>query len=130
MQQTEGLAQVRGLTGVYQHGRGQYSDNPEGMGFATGFTGQPSAQNMQAANALASQQQAQSMGRIAMQQQAQQQMQQPRGFASPQIDHSGNSSASKDELRRLRWDWRTSNPLDVASMPRRCWSMAKRPASL
>ena len=103
VQQTEGLAQVRGLPGVYQHGRGQYSDNPEGMGFATGFTGQPSAQNMQAANALASQQQAQSMGRIAMQQQAQQQMQQPRGFAAPQIDHSGNSSASKDELRRLRW---------------------------
>ena len=30
-------------------------------------------------------------------------MQQPRGFAAPQIDHSGNSSASKDELRRLRW---------------------------
>ena len=103
VQQTEGLAQVRGLPGVYQHGRGQYSDNPEGMGFATGFTGQPSTQNMQAANALASQQQAQSMGRIAMQQQAQQQMQQPRGFAAPQIDHSGNSSASKDELRRLRW---------------------------
>lgn len=96
-------AQVRGLPGVYQHGRGQYSDNPEGVGFATGFTGQPSAQNMQAANALAGQQQAQSMGRIAMQQQAQQQMQQPRGFAAPQIDHSGNSSASKDELRRLRW---------------------------
>ena len=103
VQQTEGLAQVRGMPGVYQHGRGQYSDNPEGMGFATGFTGQPSAQNMQAANALASQQQAQSLGRIAMQQQAQQQMQQPRGFAAPQIDHSGNSSASKDELRRLRW---------------------------
>ena len=96
-------AQVRGLPGVYQHGKGQYSDNPEGMGFATGFTGQPSAQNMQAANALASQQQAQSMGRVAAQQQAQQQAMQPRGFAAPQIDHSGNSSASKDELRRLRW---------------------------
>lgn len=119
VQQTEGLAQVRGLPGVYQHGRGQYSDNPEGMGFATGFTGQPSAQNMQAANALASQQQAQSMGRIAMQQQAQQQMQQPRGFAAPQIDHSGNSSASKDELRRLRWAAESA----MANAPRKKYAM-------
>ncbi len=119
VQQTEGLAKVRGLPGVYQHGRGQYSDNPEGMGFATGFTGQPSAQNMQAANALASQQQAQSMGRIAMQQQAQQQMQQPRGFAVPQIDHSGNSSASKDELRRLRWAAESA----MANAPRKKYAM-------
>ncbi len=119
VQQTEGSTQVRGLPGVYQHGRGQYSDNPEGMGFATGFTGQPSAQNMQAANALASQQQAQSMGRIAMQQQALQQMQQPRGFAAPQIDHSGNSSASKDELRRLRWAAESA----MANAPRKKYAM-------
>lgn len=112
-------AQVRGLPGVYQHGRGQYSDNAQGMGFATGFTGQPSAQNMQAANALASQQQAQSMGRIAMQQQAQQQMQQPRGFAAPQIDHSGNSSTSKDELRRLRWAAESA----IANAPRKKYAM-------
>lgn len=110
---------VRGLPGVYQHGRGQYSDNPEGMGFASGRTGQPSAQNMQAANALASQQQAQSMGRIAMQQQAQQQMQQPRGFAAPQIDHSGNSSTSKDELRRLRWAAESA----MANAPRKKYAM-------
>lgn len=95
--------QVQDLPGVYKHGPGQYSDNAQGMSFSTGFTGQPSARNMQAANALASQQQAQSMGRVAAQQQAQQQAMQPRGFAPPQIDHSGNSSASKDELRRLRW---------------------------
>lgn len=118
-------AQVRGLPGVYQHGKGQYSDNPEGMGFATGFTGQPSAQNMQAADALASQQQAQSMGRIAMQQQAQQQMQQPRGFAAPQIDHSGNSSASKDELRRLRWAAESA----MANAPRKKYAM-QHPAVL
>lgn len=125
VQQTEGSAQVRGLPGVYQHGRGQYSDNSEGMGFATGFTGQPSAQNMQAANALASQQQAQSMGRIAMQQQAQQQMQQPRGFAAPQIDHSGNSSTSKDELRRLRWAAESA----MANAPRKKYAM-QHPAVL
>ena len=119
VQQTEGLAQVRGLPGVYQHGKGQYSDNPEGMGFATGFTGQPSAKNMQAANALASQQQAQSMGRVAAQQQAQQQAMQPRGFAAPQIDHSGNSSASKDELRRLRWAAESA----IANAPRKKYAM-------
>ena len=38
--------------GVYQHGRGQYSDSAEGMGFRPGFTGQPSAQNMATADAL------------------------------------------------------------------------------
>ena len=95
--------QVPGLSGVYKHGEGQYSDNAQGMVFAPGFTGQPSAQNMQAANNLAGQEQKRSMMSVMREQQEQQQMQQPRGFASPQIDHSGNSSASKDELRRLRW---------------------------
>ena len=54
VQQTEGLAQLRGLPGVYQHGKGQYSDNAQGMGLPQNL-GQPSAQNMQAANAMASQ---------------------------------------------------------------------------
>ena len=118
VQQTEGSTQVRGLPGVYQHGRGQYSDNAQGMGLPQNL-GQPSAQNMQAANALASQQQAQSMGRVAMQQQAQQQMQQPRGFAAPQIQHSGNSSTSKDELRRLRWAAESA----MANAPRKKYAM-------
>ncbi|VUZ24090.1 Uncharacterised protein [uncultured Comamonas sp.] len=98
--------QVRGLPGVYQHGPGQYSDNAQGMGFAPGFTGQPSAQNMQAANALAGQQQAQSLGRVAAQQQAQQQeaVQQPRGFAAPQISHSGNDFTARQNLRGLKMD--------------------------
>lgn len=39
--------------GVYKQGRGQYSDNAAGMGFTPGFTGQPSARNMAAADALA-----------------------------------------------------------------------------
>ena len=39
--------------GIYQHGRGQYSDNPNSMGMPAGFTGQPNAQNMAAADALA-----------------------------------------------------------------------------
>ena len=94
--------QVPGLSGVYKHGEGQYSDNAQGMGLPQNL-GQPSAQNMQAANNLAGQEQKRSMMSVMREQQEQQQMQQPRGFASPQIDHSGNSSASKDELRRLRW---------------------------
>lgn len=95
--------QVRGLPGVYQHGRGQYSDNPQGMGLPQGFTGQPNAQNMQAADALAGQQQAQSLDRVAAQQQA---MQQPRGFgfAAPQINHSGNDFTARQNLRGLKMD--------------------------
>lgn len=39
--------------GVYNHGRGQYSDQAGGMGFPAGFTGKPNAQNDAAAGALA-----------------------------------------------------------------------------
>lgn len=40
-------------TGIYEHGRGQYSDKAGGMGFSGEFTGQPNAQNQRAAQALA-----------------------------------------------------------------------------
>lgn len=102
--------QVRGLPGVYQHGKGQYSDNPQGMGFAPGFTGQPSAQNMQAANALAGQQQAQSLGRVAAQQ-AQQAAMQTRGLPPPKIAHSGNDFTARQNLRGLKMDaeWAMQN---------------------
>lgn len=111
--------QVPGLSGVYKHGEGQYSDNAQGMVFAPGFTGQPSTQNMQAANNLAGQEQKRSMMSVMREQQEQQQMQQPRGFASPQIDHSGNSSASKDEMRRLRWAAESA----MANAPRKKYAM-------
>ena len=102
VQQTEGLAQVRGLPGVYQHGRGQYSDNPEGMGFATGFTGQPSAQNMQAANALASQQQAQSMARLqAAERQAAPQARGLQGFEMPRQESAYEREARQRERNRI-----------------------------
>ncbi|WP_313080463.1 hypothetical protein [Pulveribacter sp.] len=39
--------------GIYNHGRGQYSDRPDGMGMASTFTGQPNAQNDAAAEDLA-----------------------------------------------------------------------------
>ena len=41
------------MPGVYRHGRGQYSDNAAGMGMPANFTGQPSAQNLAAADNLA-----------------------------------------------------------------------------
>ena len=110
--------QVPGLSGVYKHGEGQYSDNAQGMGLPQNL-GQPSAQNMQAANNLAGQEQKRSMMSVMREQQEQQQMQQPRGFASPQIDHSGNSSASKDELRRLRWAAESA----MANAPRKKYAM-------
>ncbi len=50
--------------GVYRHGRGQYSDNASGMGMPAGFTGQPNAQNMAAADALAGRSQQESMNRV------------------------------------------------------------------
>ena len=53
------------MPGVYQHGRGQYSDQAQGMGFAPGFTGKPSEQNMAAADALAQRSQAEAMNRVA-----------------------------------------------------------------
>ncbi len=50
--------------GVYRHGRGQYSDNAAGMGMPANFTGQPNAQNMAAADALAARSQQESMNRV------------------------------------------------------------------
>lgn len=52
------------MPGVYSHGRGQYSDSADGMGFSPGFTGRPNAQNMAAADALAARSQAESMARL------------------------------------------------------------------
>lgn len=97
---------VQIMPGVYRHGFGQYSDSAKGMGFAEGFTGRPSAQNMAAASNLAAQQQRASMGRILAQQaqqaQAQQGVMQPRGFNAPQPKHSGNDWETRNHLRSLR----------------------------
>lgn len=84
--------------GVYQHGRGQYSDNPNGMGFNPGFTGQPTAQNNATMQNIADRYSNQISGMAA------QQMQQPqsRGFDAPQIEHSGNSWQARNDLRNLQ----------------------------
>lgn len=49
--------------GVFTHGRGQYSDKADGMGFGS-FTGQPNAQNLAAADALSSRSQGESLARV------------------------------------------------------------------
>lgn len=52
------------MPGVFKHGRGQYSDQSTGMAMPVGFTGQPSAQNMAAADALAARSQQESLSRV------------------------------------------------------------------
>lgn len=83
------------MPGVYKHGRGQYSDNPAGMGFAPG-AGNPSANNIAAADALASRSAADVAGLVAAQD--------ARGFQpqqAPQVRHSGNDWQARNDLRNL-----------------------------
>lgn len=56
------------VPGVFNHGRGQYSDNPNGMNMPNGFTGQPSAANNAILQRMSDQSQAQSMARVGMSQ--------------------------------------------------------------
>lgn len=90
------------MPGVYQHGRGQFSDSAEGMGFKPGFTGQPSAQNLGAAEKLgvsglrsgmapaASAAPGLGVGPVLARVQA------------PNIQHSGNSWQAANDLRNAR----------------------------
>lgn len=57
------------MPGVFNHGRGQYSDQAGGMGMPSTFTGQPNQQNLNAAQRLSD---GQGLAARAMQQQAQQ----------------------------------------------------------
>lgn len=56
------------VPGVFNHGRGQYSDNQNGMGMPEGFTGRPSAQNDAILQRMSDQSQAESMARVGMSQ--------------------------------------------------------------
>lgn len=87
-------------SGVYQHGRGQYSDNAQGMGFSPGFTGRPNAQNLNAASNLSAQGQRESMGRVATS------MAQPQagGFRAPTVNTSANDFTTREALRRAKMD--------------------------
>lgn len=85
------------MPGVYRHGRGQYSDNAAGMGMPANFTGQPNAQNMAAADALAGRSQQESMNRVTA-----------RGMGSlaqsvsaPTVPNSSNDWAARNNLRNM-----------------------------
>lgn len=89
------------MPGVYSHGPGQYSDSEQGMGFKPGFTGQPSAQNLAAADNLA-----RGFNPSARPTDPGQAL----GFGSgselarvqaPTVLHSGNSWQARNDLRNL-----------------------------
>lgn len=86
--------------GVFKHGEGQYSDSAAGMGFTPGFTGQPNAQNLQAASNLAAQSAPVEPGTYA------QRIGQPLvgGFRAPTVAHSGNDWTSREMMRRAKMD--------------------------
>lgn len=79
-------------TGVYNHGRGQYSDQAEGMGLPAGFTGRPNAQNMAAAANLSASNAAPAGGQA-----------QEGGFGLnvPTVAHSGNDWAARQRLKNM-----------------------------
>lgn len=87
--------QVPGLSGVYKHGEGQYSDNAQGMGLPQNL-GQPSTQNMQAANNLAGQEQKRSMMSVMREQQERQQQ----AAAQPSFQMPRQESAYEREARQ------------------------------
>lgn len=91
--------QVPGLSGVYKHGEGQYSDNAQGMGLPQNL-GQPSTQNMQAANNLAGQEQKRSMMSVMREQQEQQAAMQPR-FEMPRQENAYEREARQRERNRI-----------------------------
>lgn len=86
-------------TGIYQHGRGQYSDNAQGMGFSPGFTGRPTQQNLNAASNLSAQSQRESVARVAA---AAAPVPQARGFRAPTVAHSGNDYTARKQLENLK----------------------------
>lgn len=84
------------VPGVFNHGRGQYSDQSTGMGMPAGFTGQPSAQNNAILQRMSDQSQADSMARVSAQQPA---GFTPTGMQTPTVRHSGNDWQSRNDLR-------------------------------
>lgn len=85
------VSAVETRPGVFEHGRGRFSDQASGMGFAPGFTGRPSAQNNAAAESLA-RATAPSAGLAEGTPAA-------RGFAAPIARHSGNDWQARNDLR-------------------------------
>ncbi|WP_057091927.1 hypothetical protein KV708_08540 [Comamonas thiooxydans] len=98
------------MDGVYNHGRGQYSDQAGGMGFPAGFTGKPNARNMAAADNLAASNAAPAVSGQA----------EDGGFGlrAPTVAHSGNDWAARQRLKDMetsassitnRAEWRSGS---------------------
>lgn len=98
------------MDGVYNHGRGQYSDQAGGMGFPAGFTGKPNARNMAAADNLVASNAAPAVSG------------QPEdggfGLRAPTVAHSGNDWAARQRLKDMetsassitnRAEWRSGS---------------------
>jgi len=82
------------IAGVYKHGPGQYSDNATGMDFPPGFTGQPSAQNLAAADNLA-------RGFVPGGNASPGQAQAPAGITAPMVRNSTNDWAARKALENM-----------------------------
>jgi hypothetical protein len=86
--------------GVFKYGNGQYSDQSSGMGFAPGFTGQPSAQSMAAGDNVVrgfvpgggTSAPAPSTERGFV----------PGGMTAPTVRHSGNDWQARTDLRNAK----------------------------
>ncbi len=82
------------MEGVYNHGRGQYSDQAGGMGFPAGFTGKPNAPNMAAADNLAASNAAPAAAGGPSEEGG-------FGLRAPAVAHSGNDWAARQRLKNL-----------------------------
>ena len=78
--------------GAYRNAPGQYSDNAAGMAMPAGFTGQPSAQNMAAADALAARQTPAGFQPAGSQ---------PAGVQAPVVRNSTNDWAARKALENM-----------------------------
>ncbi len=93
---TSAAAGTESRPGVFEHDRGQYSDQQSGMGFTRGFTGQPSPSANAAAEGLVrgfspgmrSEPEASTVRGFA-----------PGAFLAPVARHSGNDWQARNELR-------------------------------
>jgi hypothetical protein len=82
------------MEGVYNHGRGQYSDQAGGMGFPAGFTGKPNARNLAAADNLSGSNTAPAAVGGSSEEGG-------FGLRAPVVAHSGNDWAARQRLKNL-----------------------------
>ena len=86
--------------GVFKHGTGQYSDQSSGMGFAPGFTGQPSAQSMAAGDNVV--RGFVPGGGVSAPAPSTERGFVPGGMTAPTVRHSGNDWQARTDLRNAK----------------------------